>query len=110
MILITGPFCSGKRTVAAQILGRPSERWGNDVLADAQDLALSASDLTALADELATYPVVITTEVGSGVVPVDARQRASREAAGRLSCLLAARADTVIRVFCGIPIVLKGEL
>ena len=25
-------------------------------------------------------------------------------------CLLAALADTVVRVFCGIPVVLKGEL
>ena len=36
--------------------------------------------------------------------------RADREAAGRLSCLLAARADAVVRVFCGIPTVIKGEL
>ena len=33
-----------------------------------------------------------------------------REQAGRLACLLAERADTVIRVCCGIPQVLKGEL
>jgi adenosylcobinamide kinase/adenosylcobinamide-phosphate guanylyltransferase len=46
--------------------------------------------------------------VGGGVVPVDARQRADREAAGRLACLLAARADTVIRVCCGLPQLLKG--
>ena len=24
-------------------------------------------------------------------------------------CLLAGRADTVVRVFCGLPLVLKGE-
>ena len=36
--------------------------------------------------------------------------RAAREAAGRLSCLLAERADTVVRVCCGLPQVLKGEL
>ena len=44
-----------------------------------------------------------------GVVPVDPAQRAAREAAGRLSCLLAARAETVVRVCCGIPQLLKGE-
>ena len=48
-------------------------------------------------------------ELGGGVVPVDPREREARERAGRLACLLAARADTVIRVFCGIPKVLKGE-
>lgn len=33
----------------------------------------------------------------------------AREAAGRLACLLAQRADTVVRVYCGLPQVLKGE-
>ena len=74
-----------------------------------QDLAATAPDLTALADALAAHPVVIATEVGGGVVPVDPAQRAAREAAGRLSCLLAARAETVVRVCCGIPQLLKGE-
>ena len=37
-------------------------------------------------------------------------ERAARERAGRLCCLLAERADTVVRVFCGIPKVIKGEL
>ena len=35
---------------------------------------------------------------------------AAREAAGRLACLLAARAGCVVQMFCGIPTVLKGEL
>ncbi len=30
------------------------------------------------------------------------------EATGRLACLLAARADCVVQMFCGIPTVLKG--
>ncbi|WP_417341939.1 bifunctional adenosylcobinamide kinase/adenosylcobinamide-phosphate guanylyltransferase, partial [Evtepia gabavorous] len=56
------------------------------------------------------YEVVIAPEVGGGVVPVDPVQRQNREAAGRLACLLAQRADRVIRVFCGLPQALKGEL
>ena len=36
--------------------------------------------------------------------------RAAREAAGRLACLLAARADCVVQMFCGLPTILKGEL
>ena len=64
----------------------------------------------ALARELAEYDIVIATEVGGGVVPMDAGERAGREAAGRLACLLAARADCVVQMFCGIPTVLKGEL
>ena len=43
------------------------------------------------------------------MVPTDPEQRESRERAGRLSCLLAGRADVVIRVCCGLPQVLKGD-
>ena len=77
---------------------------------DVQDQAAQAEDLAALAQELTRYPVVIATEVGGGVVPADARERAAREAAGRLNCLLSDRADTVVRVFYGLPLVLKGSL
>ena len=40
----------------------------------------------------------------------DEGQRQSREVAGRLACLLAQRADTVVPVCCGLPQVLKGKL
>ena len=75
-----------------------------------QALAANAESLPALADKLAQYDVVTATEVGGGVVPIDPAQRAAREAAGRLACLLAERADCVVQMFCGLPTVLKGEL
>lgn len=103
MIFITGPLYSGKRTFAQKLPGR--------ALADVQALAADAADLPALADRLAAdYDVLIAAEVGGGVVPMDPKERADREAAGRLACLLAARADCVVQMFCGIPTVLKGEL
>ena len=103
MIFITGPLYSGKRTFAQKLPGRQTT--------DVQELAANAPELDKLADKLAAeYAVVIATEVGGGVVPMDAGQRAAREAAGRLACLLAARADCVVQMFCGIPTVLKGEL
>ena len=96
MIFITGPLYSGKRTFAAKLGGRQ--------IFDVQNLA-------ALADELAAdYDVAAATEIGGGIVPMDAGERRAREAAGRLACLLAARADTVIEMFCGIPTVLKGDM
>ena len=75
-----------------------------------QELAAAAEDLEKLADRLAAYDLVLATEVGGGVVPVEAAQRAARENAGRLACLLAERADCVVQMFCGLPTVLKGEL
>ena len=102
MLFITGPLYSGKRTFA--------HRFSGSCIVDVQEKAAAAEDLEQLAEELAAYEIVIATEVGGGVVPVDAGERAAREAAGRLACLLAARADCVVQMFCGIPTVLKGEL
>ena len=110
MIFITGPLYSGKRTFAQKLVqSLPGQN--RRILADVQDLAADAADLPALADRLTLeYDILIAAEVGGGVVPMDAGQRAAREAAGRLACLLAARADCVVQMFCGIPTVLKGEL
>ena len=103
MIFITGPLYSGKRTFAQTLPGR--------CIADVQELAAGAENLETLADNLsASYDIILATEVGGGVVPMDAGQRAARESAGRLACLLAARADCVVQMFCGIPTILKGEL
>lgn len=105
MMFITGPLYSGKRTFARQFRG--------SCITDVQTAAAettSPEQLDKLVSELAEYDIVIATEVGGGVVPMDAGERAAREAAGRLACLLAARADCVVQMFCGIPTVLKGEL
>lgn len=111
MIFVTGPLFAGKREYIRQALGLSPEDFARQAVWDVQLLAAArASDLTALAEELAAREIVIATEVGGGVVPVDPAERAAREAAGRLACLLAERADTVIRVCCGLPQALKGEL
>ena len=108
MIFITGPLYSGKREYARLLLGCTREELAQRAVWDVQELAAGCGDLAALAQQLARNEVVIATEVGGGVVPVDKNERAAREAAGRLGCLLAQRADAVVRVFCGIPVYLKG--
>lgn len=107
MIFITGPLYSGKRDYVQALLDCTEEELRARAVWDVQDRAADCADLNALADELARFEVVIATEVGGGVVPVDPAQRAAREAAGRLSCLLAQRAQRVVRVLCGLPLVLK---
>ena len=51
--------------------------------------------------------ILICRELGCGVVPLDRGQRDWRERVGRVCCDLAAQADTVVRVCCGIGQVLK---
>ena len=111
MIFVTGPLFAGKKEYVCEALGWSREDLSAQAVWDVQDLAAQATDLEVLADALSVqYPVVIATEVGGGVVPMDPDQRLAREAAGRLACLLAQRAETVIRVCCGLPQALKGEL
>ena len=51
--------------------------------------------------------VIVANEVGAGVVPVDADERAYREAVGRALCLIAQAAESVTRVVCGIGVRIK---
>lgn len=51
--------------------------------------------------------VVVANEVGSGIVPMAAQDRAWREAVGRALCLLAQEASSVTRVVCGIGMKIK---
>ena len=53
--------------------------------------------------------ILISDEVGYGVVPVDAFDRDYRESVGRVCTQLAAKCSKVTRVVCGIGTVIKGE-
>ena len=110
MIFVTGPLFAGKREYIQGALGLSDAEFAARAVWDAETLAAGAAELEALAERLSAREIVIASEVGGGVVPIDPAERAAREAAGRLSCLLARRAETVVRVICGLPQVLKGEL
>ena len=45
--------------------------------------------------------IVISDEVGNGVVPVEPIEREYRERLGRILCTLAQRADRMERILCG---------
>ena len=47
--------------------------------------------------------VIISDEIGCGIVPMSADERRYRELVGRLQCFLAKKADAVFRVVCGVP-------
>ncbi|MCM1145700.1 MAG: bifunctional adenosylcobinamide kinase/adenosylcobinamide-phosphate guanylyltransferase [Clostridium sp.] len=46
--------------------------------------------------------IIISDEIGNGIVPVDAFEREYRERTGRILVTLAERAEEVERVLCGI--------
>ncbi len=103
MILVVGGIASGKRTYACS-LGFPEEACAFDV----HELVRDVGEYGDLVETLADKRVVTCAEVGNGIVPLDPGERAYRERVGRMSSALAARADAVVRMVCGIPVVLKG--
>lgn len=67
-------------------------------------------DVKDLAEELIRNNpdvILVSDEIGYGVVPVDAFDRAYREAVGRVCTKLAAGSKKVTRVICGIGTVIK---
>lgn len=50
----------------------------------------------------------ITNDIGCGIVPMNQFEREWRETTGRICCDLAQRSEQVERIFCGIPVMLKG--
>lgn len=63
---------------------------GKDPLAEAEDFLRENRDA-----------VIISAEVGYGLVPIDAFERKYREAVGRVNCYLAGEAEQFYRVVCG---------
>lgn len=94
---IDGNVCSGEELLCAaavydfHIFIRRKMKEEQDVLQFAQDLCEKNPKI-----------VVVSDEVGYGIVPMEAGERAWREACGRVCTVLAEKADEVTRVCCGI--------
>ena len=51
--------------------------------------------------------IIISDEIGNGIVPIDAFERMYREETGRLLIEIAAAAEKVVRISCGIAQTIK---
>lgn len=63
---------------------------------------VEAAEIFREEKELWQEKILIMTDVSQGLVPMEAEQRAFREMNGRLMLYLAAEAEQVHRVFCGL--------
>lgn len=84
--------------------------WLSNHLIAGSDLATEETRLLKELRACAAPAVVVTNEVGSGIVPASADGRHFRNAQGRLNQGLAARAQLVVVVIAGLPLALKGTL
>lgn len=79
----------------------------NRVLADA-DVASDTRELEWALDRRAGPVVLVSNEVGSGIVPDNALARRFRDLQGQLNQSIAARADRVVLLVAGLPLIVKG--
>ncbi len=99
----------GKCTGTDPILIDCVTLWLTNVILDDHDVEhYSNALLSALADCQAPV-VIVSNEVGQGIVPDNALSRRFRNAQGRLNQRVAAEAELVVAVMAGIPLTLKGS-
>ncbi len=84
--------------------------WLTNHLLAEHDLPAETDRLTAALAACPAPVVVVSNEVGMGIVPDNALARRFRDAQGRLNQRLAAEAALVVTVMAGLPLPLKGTL
>ncbi len=83
--------------------------WLSNLMEAGRDVAAESEALTAALPNLAGPAVLVSNEVGLGIVPDNALARRFRDAAGALHQSIAALAQSVVFVAAGLPLTLKGE-
>lgn len=84
--------------------------WLSNHMMSESDLGKETEELLAALNDCAGPVVVVSNEVGMGIVPDNALARKFRDAQGKLNQRLAAEADLAVFVVAGLPSVLKGQL
>lgn len=82
--------------------------WASSVLESGGDIGSAWTSAAAVIAARAATVVVVSDEVGLGVVPVSEIARRYRDELGSLHQRIAAQATTVLFCVAGVPLVLKG--
>lgn len=104
---LTGPL--GQAQKGQVILLDCATMWLTNVMLDDMDIETAQNTLLNALARCAAPIVVVSNEVGQGIVPENALARQFREAQGRLNIALAAQADCVVHVVAGLTQTLKGD-
>jgi adenosyl cobinamide kinase/adenosyl cobinamide phosphate guanylyltransferase len=81
--------------------------WLSNLLLGEYDIGIATRSLEKALFARATPTVIVTNEVGQGIVPDNALARAFRDAAGVLNQRIAALSGRVILMVAGIPMTVK---
>jgi adenosylcobinamide kinase/adenosylcobinamide-phosphate guanylyltransferase len=84
--------------------------WLTNIMAKERDIDASVSELISAVAASHAAIVLISNEVGWGIVPNNALARHFRDEAGRMHQRLAERLDAVAAVMAGLPLMLKSPV
>ena len=96
------------RAGAAPVLVDCLTLWLSNLMLGNLNLPAAVAALLAALDGRTAPTVLVSNEVGLGIVPDNALARAFRDEAGRLHQRVAARADRVVLMVAGLPMIVKG--
>lgn len=87
-----------------------NENPDSEIIYDFHELLRDVEDALVFARQFCTeHPnsIVVSDEVGCGVIPVERSERLWREKVGRALCVIAQSSESVTRVVCGIGVKIK---
>ncbi|MDF1794139.1 MAG: bifunctional adenosylcobinamide kinase/adenosylcobinamide-phosphate guanylyltransferase, partial [Thalassobaculaceae bacterium] len=82
--------------------------WLTNLMVHERDLEAATAELWAWCSEPTGPAILVSNEVGFGIVPEHRMARDFRDHAGRLHQRVAERADRVELVVAGMPLTVKG--
>lgn len=100
----------GQITAKQAVLIDCATLWLTNIMLGRLDIACESAGLISALCTCRGPVVVVSNEVGQGIVPDNALSRSFRNAQGTLNQSIATEADLVVAVMAGLPLVLKGEL
>jgi adenosylcobinamide kinase/adenosylcobinamide-phosphate guanylyltransferase len=83
--------------------------WLSNLFMKGRDIEQHTADLTLFLRETSSPIVLVSNEIGLGLVPETKLGREFRDAQGRLNQKVAAEVPTVVFVAAGLPLYLKGS-
>lgn len=84
--------------------------WLSNLIMEDRDVAAETQKVMTALTATKARVVVVSNEIGLGVVPDNALARRFRDDQGQLNQNIAAEAQLVVTVMAGLPLVLKGQL
>ena len=82
--------------------------WLSNLMFKARDIAAETQRLETALGARQAATILVSNEVGSGIVPDNAEARRFRDLQGRLNQQMAARAGRVVLLVAGLPMIVKG--